>query len=313
MVRNSSLVSGRFLRIWRAASKEERPGMPMSISTMSGRRSRALSTASPASAASPTTSKSDSPSSSRRTPWRNSVWSSTNKHLIFAIIHLGELVLGFTKGAPRLLTGQGTARCYATIRINGIGRYRQLHHRSRIRHVYFDASSASFAGAHPHRASQGRNPLFHAGKTEAAPSRNAFLNKTNAVIFHQQLDIVLVSPHLHGDVLGLGMFGHVVQRFLYHPVNRGFRFRPKAAQVVGKFHPGLYPRALAQVLGFFADSGHQAQLLQHQRREPGNHAPQTLNSAVHHCQRLLDLYLGAARAQLPGKDPGGVGSGGPHY
>src|SRR5690348_11510785 len=265
MVRNSSLVSGRFLRIWRAASKEERPGMPMSISTMSGRRSRALSTASPASAASPTTSKSDSPSSSRRTPWRNSVWSSTNKHLIFAIIHLGELVLGLTKGAPRLLTGQGTARCYAAIRINGIARYRQLHHGSRVRHTHFDASSASFAGSHPHRASQGSDPFLHAGKTEAAPSGNAFLNETNAVIFHQQLDVVLLSPHLHGDVLGLGMLGHVVQCFLHHAVNRGLRLRPKAAQVVGNLHPGLDPRALAQILGFFAQGGHQAQFLQDER------------------------------------------------
>src|SRR5437899_9105280 len=86
MVRNRTFVSGRFFLMWRAASKEDSPVMPISINTMSGRRSRAFSTASPALEDSPTTSKSDSLSSSRRTPWRNSVWSSTSKHLIFGIL-----------------------------------------------------------------------------------------------------------------------------------------------------------------------------------------------------------------------------------
>src|SRR5438270_2323026 len=86
MVRKRTLVSGRFFLMCRAASKGESPAMPISISTISGRRSRAFSTASPALGDSPTTSKSDSLSSSRRTPWRNSVWSSTSKHLIFGIL-----------------------------------------------------------------------------------------------------------------------------------------------------------------------------------------------------------------------------------
>src|SRR5437016_6302302 len=58
MVRKRILVSMRFFLICRADSNDDSPGIPISISTMSGRNSRAFSTASPPSAASPTTSNS---------------------------------------------------------------------------------------------------------------------------------------------------------------------------------------------------------------------------------------------------------------
>ena len=88
MVRNRTLVSGRFFLIWRVASKLLRPGMPMSISTTSGRTSLALSTASPPLEASPTTSMSASAEISVRIPWRNNVWSSASMIRIFAIMFL---------------------------------------------------------------------------------------------------------------------------------------------------------------------------------------------------------------------------------
>src|SRR5947209_5989890 len=90
----------RFFLIWRDDSNDDSPGMPISISTISGRSSRAFSTASPPSEASPTTSKSLSLSSSRRTPWRNNVWSSTSKHLIFG---MGEFLLPFNSACVRHL------------------------------------------------------------------------------------------------------------------------------------------------------------------------------------------------------------------
>ena len=92
------------------------------------------------------------------------------------------------------------------------------------------------------------------------------------------------------------MLGDVVQRFLHHAVNGRFHFRRHPADIVRDRDPGLDARALGQVLGFLADGGNQSQLLQHQRREAADDAPDALDGAIDDFQQLLDFGFAGARA-----------------
>src|SRR6266853_8476 len=220
MVRKRILVSMRFFLIWRADSNDDSPGMPISISTMSGRSSRAFSTASPPSAASPITSKSLSLSSRRRTPWQNSVWSSTSKHLIF-----------------------GMGESFSLIRpVSGIGRLRQraFHDLRRLtrRHIYFDARAFPFGRDHARNPAQHCNPFLDSGQPKRLIAR--------------------AGPR-------------------------------QAANIIRNYHPRFHTGVFGKILGFFADRGHQSQLLQHQRGKLANNSPDTFNGAIHHVDGLADL------------------------
>src|SRR5579863_5311759 len=157
MVRNRTLVSGRFFLIWRVASKLLRPGMPMSINTTSGRPSLALSTASPPLEASPTTSISVSAEISVRMPWRNNVWSSASMIRIFAIF---PLELSYSR-----LFG-----------------YRQFYGNLC---TLFRAFHAAFRAK---LAAQQRHPFPHPGHAKGvALGQGLFYLETDAVVFHAQL------------------------------------------------------------------------------------------------------------------------------
>src|SRR5215467_13022568 len=202
MVRKRILVSWRFFLIWRAASKDERPGMPMSISTMSGRSSRAFSTASPPSGDSPMTSKSLSLSSKRRTPWRNSVWSSTSKHLIFGMGISSQHLIWTSRSASRKL------------------RRRRFRRRCRLarRHSNFDARSFPFGRDHARNPAQNGNAFFDAGQSKRAAWRTAPALNADSIVFHNYKHLVVLADHLHARVPRFGVLGHVVQRFLHHAI-----------------------------------------------------------------------------------------------
>src|SRR6266481_3371112 len=230
MVRKRSLVSGRFFLIWRPASKDERPVMPMSISTMSGRNSRAFSTASPPLAASPMTSKSLSLSSRRRTPWRNSVWSSTSKHLIFG---MGESsLIRPLRGICRLCQ-----RAFHNLR--GLSRG----------HANLNARSFSFGRGHACDPAQHCNAFLDACQakrlvTQAGPGLN-----TNAIVFNGHLHQIILARHLDHNTFGLGMLGYIVQRLLHHAVDGLFGTWGQTANSFRNRHARFHSRIPGQILG----------------------------------------------------------------
>src|SRR5260221_5976184 len=268
MVRKRILVSMRFFLIWRADSNDDNPGMPISISTMSGRSSRAFSTASPPSAASPITSKSLSLSNRRRTPWRNSVWSSTSKHLIF-----------------------GMRESFSLIRpVSGICRLRQraFHDLRRLtrRHIYFDARSFAFGRDHARNPAQHCNPFLDSGQPKRLIARAGPRLNPNSIVFHGDLHHLVVARHLHGHALGVGVLGHVVQCLLHHAIDGLLGARRQAAHIVRNYHPRFYAGVFGELIGFFADRGHQSQFLQHQRGKLANNSPDPFNGAIHHVDGL---------------------------
>src|SRR6185312_2998297 len=215
MVRKRIFVSMRFFLICRADSKLDSPGMPISISTMSGRSSRAFSTASPPSAASPTTSKSLSLSSSLRTPWRNSVWSSTSKHLIFGIGGVLFFLVRSMSGIGRL--GHGSLIHYL--------------HGFTGRHVNFNARTLTFSGDHARSPAQHGNSFLDSRQPKRLVAGIGPRLYANSIVFHHHLHFAIFSHKMHSNVLGVGMLGNIVQRFLHHAINRLLGPRSQAANI----------------------------------------------------------------------------------
>src|SRR5690606_31532518 len=189
MTTRTAASSGSAL-IRRVAASPSVPGMRMSMRTTSARRSRASSTASAPSDASPTTSMSGSESTRTRKALRSRAWSSASRT---RMVIRSPPVRG-----SRAVGGRGGAG------LDGQDR--------------MDAEAAAVAGTGGEGAAQGGDPFPHAEQAvPAAGSRRGAL--VGAVVEHGDLD---VRPDADDADLrpgpGPGVFLHVGEGLLDDPV-----------------------------------------------------------------------------------------------
>src|SRR5690606_3684298 len=175
----------------RVAASPSVPGIRMSMSTTSARRSRASRTASAPSEASPTTSMSGSESTSTRKALRSSAWSSASR--------------------TRIVIRAPAAR-WSRAAVLGRGRA-GLDGKDRM-----DAEAAAVAGTGGEGAAQGGDALAHAEQAVSAAGGRVVVGAA-AVVEDGDLDVRSHPDDADlGPRLGAGVLLHIGQGLLHDPV-----------------------------------------------------------------------------------------------
>src|SRR5665647_749135 len=274
--RITTRLSGYCLWISWVASSPPRPGMAISISTMSGESSRTLLMASRPSPASPTTSMSGESFKSARIPSLRMAWSSTMRTLILSI----------PRTLQRHLDPQLGARAGRRFHREG-----SPEEGDPLLHAHEPKPPALVRG------------LGHRRQVEAL-----------AVVLHLYDNLRLGYLQAHHHVLGLGVAGYVGYRLLGHPEQGRLHFRGQAALYARRLHLHLHPLGLQPVLGVPADGRHQPQVVQdggaqvqdqlpHLLQHPDGHGLDGFDPGLH----LFSVGGGGHGGGLQGQPQGGQG------